>query len=60
MNDLEINLCSFSKIPLKKNFLENLDRIFLEQATSKRKWNEEHKNGCCSIFFQKWEKFDFK
>ena len=27
---LEINPCLFSKNPLKKNFLENLDGIFLE------------------------------
>ena len=36
--------------------MENLDRIFLEQATSKRKMNEKHKNGYCSLSFQKWEK----
>ena len=33
----------FQKIHFKKNFLENLDGIFLEQATSKRKWNENDK-----------------
>ena len=61
MNDLEINPCSFPKIPLKQNFLENLDGIFLEQATLKRKGNEEHKNGCCSLSISRnGRKFDFK
>ena len=33
----------FQKIHLKKIFLEKLDGIFLEQATSKRKGNEDEK-----------------
>ena len=39
----------FRKSIKKKNFFENLDVIFLEQASSKRKGNEEHKNGCHSL-----------
>ena len=39
----------FQKIHFKKNFLENLNEIFLEQATLKRKGNEENKNGWCSL-----------
>ena len=51
----------FQKIHFKKNFLENLDGIFLEQATSKRKENEENKNDCCSFSSSRnGRKFDFK
>ena len=32
-----------------KTKFQNLDEIFLEQATSKRKGNEEHKNDYCSL-----------
>ena len=49
MNVTKINPCSFLENPLKPNFLENLDGIFLEQATLKRKGNEEHKNDSCSL-----------
>ena len=39
----------FRKSIKKKKFFQNLDGIFLEQATSKRKGNEENKNDCCSF-----------
>ena len=50
MNVSEINHVHFKKIHKKNiHILENLDGIFLEQATSKRSGNKEHQNGYCNL-----------